>query len=125
MARHCNFTAATRIPIFFRDPHSPWQRGSNENSGGLLRQYLSKSTDLSAQSANDLLPFSEASTDAPERPSAIACRKRNQPRSLRCLLESAHITPHGVAEGAGICRLPSGSQHSADCSEGTCSLRGC
>jgi transposase, IS30 family len=54
MAQHKSFTVATDVKVYFCDPQSPWQRGSNENTNGLLRQYLSKKADLSCYSQSDL-----------------------------------------------------------------------
>jgi IS30 family transposase len=54
MAQHQSFTVATDVKVYFSDPQSPWQRGSNENTNGLLRQYLPKKTDLSSYSQSEL-----------------------------------------------------------------------
>ena len=67
MARHFQFSMATGMPVYFCDPASPWQRGSNENTNGLLRQYFPKSTDLSGYTPADLELVAKQLNDRPRK----------------------------------------------------------
>ena len=67
MAQHAQLRIETGLPVYFCDPHSPWQRGTNENTNGLLRQYFPKGTDLARHGAEDLAAVALALNSRPRK----------------------------------------------------------
>ena len=67
LSAHIAFRVQTGIPVYFADPQSPWQRGTNENTNGLLRQYFPKGTDLSRWSADEIQAVANALNTRPRK----------------------------------------------------------
>ena len=67
MAQHARLKIEAGVRVYFCDPHSPWQRGTNENTNGLLRQYFPKGTDLSMHSANEIAAVAAALNSRPRK----------------------------------------------------------
>jgi IS30 family transposase len=67
LSDHARFTIESGVKVFFADPHSPWQRGTNENTNGLLRQYFPKGTDLSRWDVRELQAVTNALNSRPRK----------------------------------------------------------
>jgi IS30 family transposase len=92
LAQHVQLRIDTGLHVYFCDPHSPWQRGTNENTNGLLRQYFPKGTDLSRYSADDLAAVAATLNGRPRKTLAW----RTPADNLDDLLRSSQINSRGV-----------------------------
>jgi IS30 family transposase len=109
MAQHAQLRIETGLPVYFCDPQSPWQRGTNENTNGLLRQYFPKGTDLARHSPDDLAAVAAALNTRPRkalgwrtppRSSTSTCKLWPEPAATRrscSLREPITAAEHGEA----------------------------
>jgi IS30 family transposase len=81
LSAHAAFKIETGVSVFFADPHSPWQRGTNENTNGLQRQYFPKGTDLSRWSAEEIEAVAAALNNRPRKDARLKDTSRSPQRA--------------------------------------------
>jgi len=96
MADHLKLASATKMKIYFADPHSPWQRGANENANGLLRQYFPKGTPLSGFSQAELDAVANSLNERPRKTLAFETPKEHFSKLLTDLASTNQWSPGGV-----------------------------
>jgi IS30 family transposase len=92
MARHKDITAALNLEVYFADPHAPWQRGTNENTNGIIRRWLPKGADLKPYSQADLNNIAELINNTPRK-----CLGFKKPKELFSKLSRNAIPESAVA----------------------------
>ena len=112
MSRHAPLRIDTGVEVYFRDPHSPWRRGTNENTNGPLRRYFPKGTDLSAHGADDLAAVAAALNGRPRE----TLGRRTPAEALDEVLRSAQTGVATTARARPVRRraLPPGAGTARD-----------
>jgi len=93
LAQHAQLRIDTGLQVYFCNPHSPWQRGTNENTNGLLRQYFPKGTNLSRYSADELAAVAATLNSRPRK----TLGWRTPAETLDAFLHSTQLNQRGVA----------------------------
>ena len=113
LSAHAQFKIDTGIAVYFADPHSPWQRGTNENTNGLLRQYFPKGTDLSRWPLEDLLAVQAAINSRPRKILGWKTPAEALDQQLR-LLHQAGVARTGLTQAVHVSEVHRAPRARAD-----------